>query len=135
MLCLFCSGTELRSQLANLSCDQSWYYTTYGITSFVFNGTTVTSGVDWPGVAATVGTANTNMSQTFNAVPGQTCSYSINSQLSYYNQFGLYIDWNNNGSFWMPRNTFAIKLATMPAPTPVPLLYQPMLAQVQNACA
>ncbi len=99
MVCLLANGTLLRAQMANLTCDQSWYYTSYGITSFVFNGTTVTSGVDWPGVAATVGTANTNMSQTFNAVPGQTCTFSINSQLSYYNQFGLYVDWNNNGSF------------------------------------
>ncbi len=99
LLLFLAVGPSASAQLANLSCGQTWYYTSYGISSFKFNGTTVSSGVNWPSIAATVGTGNTNMSNSFSVVPGQTCTFQIIGQLTYYNCFGLYIDWNNNGTF------------------------------------
>ncbi len=101
ILTLLLSGVVLRAQLANLSCAQTWHYSTnnYYIATFTLNGQSVSSGLDWPAAVGTVGTGNTNMSESFTVVPGQNCSFTISANASYYNQFGLYIDWNNNGNF------------------------------------
>ncbi len=105
---LACLGQTSWAQLANNSCVPNWYYggtgspgtTSYYMSNFVFNGSSYATSPNHNQAAlATVGTASTNTNTTYSALPGQTCTFTITGTLSYYDSFGVWVDWNNNGTF------------------------------------
>ena len=96
---VFLAGTTaLKAQLANASCCPTWAYGCMAVVQMTINGTSSNSTTTCPACV----TSGTTSGFTFNAVPGQTASWScvagLYSGSTYYQGYLLiFVDWNNNG--------------------------------------